>query len=122
MTSYIDGFVHPIPRNKLEEYQRLVNAVVKIWKEHGALEYWECVGDDLHLQGTRSFAELVTPRDDEVVLFGWVLFDSRETRDLANKAVASDPRMEKLMATTDTGFDGARMVYGGFQVFAGPPN
>jgi len=122
MSHYVDGFVHPIPRDQLEEYKRLVAAVAEIWKEHGALDYWECVGDDLHLEGTRSFIDLVTAKEDEIILFGWVVFDSREARDLANEKVAVDPRMEKLMAASDIGFDAQRMAYGGFQPFISSPN
>lgn len=117
MPNYIDGFVHPIPRDRLDEYMRLVAAVAEIWKEYGALDYWECVGDDLHLEGTRSFIDLVDAAEDETVLFGWVVFDSRETRDLVNEKVAADPRMEELMAASNTGFDAQRMAYGGFQPF-----
>lgn len=117
MPNYIDGFVHCIPRDQLDEYKRLVAAVAEVWKEHGALDYWECVGDDLHLEGTRSFIDLVNATKDEVILFGWVVFDSREARDLANKKVAADPRMEELMAASNVEFDAQRMVYGGFQSF-----
>ena len=117
MSHYIDGFVHPIPRDRVEDYKRLVGAVAEIWKEHGALDYWECVGDDLHLEGTRSFIDLVDAAEDEIILFGWVVFDSREERDLANEKVAADPRMEELMAASNIGFDAQRMVYGGFQPF-----
>ena len=122
MSHYVDGFVHPIPRDRLEEYKRLVAAVAEIWKEHGALDYWECVGDDLHLEGTRSFIDLVAAKEDEIILFGWVVFDSREARDLANEKVAADPKMEKLMAASDVGFDAQRMAYGGFQPFISSPN
>ncbi len=122
MSHYIDGFVHPIPRVRLDEYKRLVAAVAEIWKEHGALDYWECVGDDLHLEGTRSFIDLVAATEDETILFGWVVFDSREARDLANEKVAADPRMEELMAASNIGFDAQRMAYGGFQPFVSSPN
>ena len=122
MSHYVDGFVHPIPRDRLEEYKRLVAAVAEIWKEHGALDYWECVGDDLHLEGTRSFIDLVAAKEDEIILFGWVVFESREARDLANEKVAVDPRMGELMAAADIGFDAQRMAYGGFQSFISSPN
>lgn len=115
MSMYIDGFVHPIPRDRLDEYTTLVKEVAAVWKEHGALDYREYVGDDLHLDGTRSFVELMEAKNDEVILFGWVVFASREERDLANAKVAADPRMEKLMGESDTGFDAQRMAYGGFQ-------
>lgn len=114
MPGYVDGFVHPIPRSSLEEYKQLVSEVAKIWKKHGALDYRECLGDDLHLEGTRSFVDLVAADKDEVILFGWVVFESRAARDLANEKVAADPRMAELMANTDVGFDAQRMAYGGF--------
>lgn len=117
MSHYIDGFVHPIPRHHLDEYKLLVAAIAEIWKEHGALDYWECVGDDMHLDGTRSFTDLVAAKDNEVVLFGWVVFKSRQERDLANEKVATDPRMQELMASPNVGFDPERMAYGGFQPF-----
>lgn len=122
MSRYIDGFVHAIHRDRLEDYKRLAVAVAEVWKEHGALDYWECVGDDLHLAGTRSFIDLVDAKEDETILFGWVVFDSREERDLANEKVAADPRMEQLMAESNIEFDAQRMAYGGFQPFISSTN
>ena len=115
MAQYIDGFVLPVPRDRLNEYERLVVVVAEIWKEHGALDYWEYVGDDLNLEGTRSFTDLVAATEDEVIVFGWVVFDSREARDLANEKVAADPRMANLIESSDSGFDAKRMAYGGFE-------
>lgn len=115
MAHYIDGFVHPIPSNRLNEYRRVVAAVAKIWKEHGALEYREFVGDDLNLEGTRSFTDVVAATEDEIIVFGWVEFESREARDLANKKVAADPRMADLVESLNSGFDAKRMAYGGFR-------
>ncbi len=117
MADYIDGFVLPIPRDRLDAYRRVVEAVAKIWKEHGALDYREYVGDDLMLEGTRSFTDLVSATDDEVIVFGWVTFESREARDLANEKVAADPRMAELVDASKTGFDAERMAYGGFRSF-----
>lgn len=115
MANYIDGFVLPIPRDRLNEYERLVEAVAGIWKEHGALEYKEYVGDDLKLDGTRSFTDLVASTDEEVIVFGWVEFESREARDLANEKVAADPRMRDLVNSSNSGFDAEKMAYGGFR-------
>jgi len=119
MTNYIDGFVLPVPRNHLNEYRRVAEAVAEIWKEHGALAYFEYVGEDLKLEGTRSFPELVGAKEDEAIVFGWVVFDSREARNFANERVAADPRMMDLIdPLTDPSkmvFDAKRMVYGGFQ-------
>lgn len=115
MTHYIDGFVLPIPRRKLDEYKRVVEAVARIWMEHGALEYREYVCDELMLEGTRSFIELTDATEDEAVVYGWVVFASREARDRANAKVAADPRMPGLIGASDTGFDANRMAYGGFR-------
>ncbi len=115
MAHYIDGVVLPVQRDRLNEYKRLAEAVAKIWKEHGALDYWEYAGDDLNLKGTRSFTDLVAATEDETIVFGWVVFDSREARDLANEKVAADPRMVDLIDSSNSGFDAKRMAYGGFQ-------
>jgi uncharacterized protein YbaA (DUF1428 family) len=115
MAHYIDGFVLPVPRDRLNEYERLVEEVAEIWKEHGALDYMEYVGDDLNREGTRSFTDLVAATEDEIVVFGWVVFDSREARDLANEKVAADPRMADLIDSSNSGFDAQRMAYGGFR-------
>ena len=123
MADYIDGFVFPISRDRLDEYRRLVKAVAEIWKEHGALDYREYVGDDMELQGTRSFTDLVAAAEGEVVVFGWVVFESRESRDLANKKVAADPRVADLMSASNSGFDAGRMAYAGFRsLFRSPGN
>ncbi len=119
MAHYIDGFVFPIQCDRLNEYQRLADVVSEIWKEHGALDYCEYVGDDLKLEGTRSFTDLVAATEDETIVFGWVVFDSREARDLANEKVAADPRMadliDPLIDPSNPVFDAKRMAYGGFQ-------
>ena len=119
MTNYIDGFVFPIPRIYLNEYKNVAEKVAEIWREYGALAYYEYVGEDLNLEGTRSFIEVVDLKDDEVIVFGWVVFPSKETRDLANKQVPNDSRMSDLVAPLTQSarliFDATRMVYGGFQ-------
>lgn len=115
MAHYIDGFVLAISRDHLDDYKRLVEAASEIWKDHGALDYREYVGDDLVLDGTRSFTDVIRATEGEAIVFGWVEFESREARDLANKKVAADPRMVDLMNSSDSGFDAERMAYGGFQ-------
>jgi len=115
MAHYIDGFVLPIPRDRLGEYKRIVEVAAEIWKEHGALDYREYVGDEMSLEGTRSFTDLIAASEDEVIVFGWVVFESRKTRDLANEKVAADPRMADLIDPSNSGFDAKRMAYGGFQ-------
>ena len=114
MAHYVDGFVLPIPRDRLDAYTRMAEVVATIWKEHGALDYREFVGDDLTREGTRSFTDAVAAKDDEVIVFGWVTFESREARDLANEKVVTDPRMTELVDPS-SGFDAERMVYGGFR-------
>lgn len=119
MANYIDGFVLPVPRIHLNEYKSVAEKVAEIWKEYGALAYFEYVGEDLKLEGTRSFIEVLDSKEDEAIVFGWVLFPSRETRDLANKQVPNDPRMIALVTPLTKSakliFDASRMVYGGFQ-------
>ena len=119
MTHYIDGFVLPVPRDHLKTYREVVEKVAKIWKEHGALDYSEYVGDDFSLEGTRSFADVANAKKDEAIIFGWIVFESREARDLANERVAADPRMVDLINplthTSRPIFDAKRMVYGGFR-------
>ena len=108
-----------MPRDQLETYREVAEKVAEIWREHGALDYLEYVGDDSNLEGTRSFTDAANTKEDEVVIFGWVAFESRETRNLANKRVAADPRMADLInPLTNTSrpiFDAKRMVYGGFR-------
>ena len=120
MANYIDGFVFPISQDRLNEYKRLAETVAQIWKEHGALDYFEYVGDDMNLEGTRSFTDMVVATENETIVFGWVVFDSRETRDLANEKVAADPRMVNLIDASNSDFNAKRMVYGGFQALAKP--
>jgi uncharacterized protein YbaA (DUF1428 family) len=108
-----------VPRDQLQTYREVVEKVAEIWKEHGALNYSEYVSDNSNLEGTRSFTDVANTKEDEVVIFGWVAFESREARDLANKRVAADPRMKDLInPLTNTPrpiFDAERMVYGGFR-------
>ena len=119
--NYIDGFVLPIPRQHLEEYRLVAEKVAEIWKEYGAIAYFEYIGDDLYLVGTRSFADLIDSNEDEAIIFGWVVFDSRKSRDEANERVPKDQRMSNLVGPlTDPArliFDAERMVYGGFRAF-----
>ena len=119
MTSYIDGFIFPVPCDRLQIYKEVAAKVAAIWKEYGALEYFEYVSDDSNMDGTRAFSDAVHTIENETVIFGWVVFPSREARDLANEKVASDPRMTDLISPLTTSarpiFDAERMVYGGFR-------
>lgn len=119
MAHYIDGFLFPISRDQVDEYKRVAEAVAGIYRELGALDYLEYVGDDMNRAGTRSFPDLAAATEDETIVFGWVVFDSREARDLVNEKVEADPRMVDLVAPlidpSNTIFDAKRMAYGGFQ-------
>ncbi len=119
MKDYIDGFILPIRRAHLEEYKQVAEKVAEVWKEYGALSYFEYVGDDLTLEGIRSFIEATDAKEDEVIIFGWVVFPSKEVRDQANAQVPKDPRMADLVGPlVDPSrliFNASRMVYGGFK-------
>lgn len=119
MENYIDGFVLPIPRTYLHEYKNVAEKIAEIWKEYGALAYFEYVGEDLKLEGVRSFVEVVDLKESEVIVFGWVVFPSKAIRERANKQVPTDSRMTELVAPLINPkkliFDAERMVYGGFQ-------
>ena len=115
MDRYVDGFVIPVPNEQLEEYRRTAEKASAIWKEHGALDYWECVGDDLDVEGMVSFRDLAKAKPDETVVFAWVVFESREHRDEANGKIMADPRTADLMDLENPPFDCTRMAFGGFR-------
>jgi len=123
MSNYIDAYVFPIPSAKLELYKTIADEVANIWKEHGAIDYFEYVGNDLQIEGTRSFPECLGSKNDEAIIFGWIVFSSPEARKVAHEKVAADPRMNELVAPiTDPAniiFDAKRMVYGGFAPLVG---
>jgi uncharacterized protein YbaA (DUF1428 family) len=112
---YVDGFVIPVARNKIEEYRRVADRCADIWREHGALQYVEAVADDLEVKKLRSFTEMSGARDDETVIFAWVTFASREARDSANEKIMADPRIKEMGSATQNIFDSGRMAYGGFK-------
>ena len=121
MPNYIDGFVFPIAKAHLEEYKTVAEKVAEIWKEYGALTYLEFLGDDLQAEGTASFIKTVEVKENEQLIFGWVVFSSKEIRDEANKKVPQDPRMETLVKPLldpdKMIFNANRMLYGGFKSF-----
>lgn len=120
MSNYIDGFVFPIAKQYLEQYREAASAIANIWKEYGALAYFEYVGEDLHPEGTSVFPHVLDIKNDETVIFGWVIFESRAQRDSIHKKVSEDPRMAELVAPimdpSNIIFDAKRMVYGGFEL------
>ena len=112
---YVDGFVLPVPEKNLKEYRSIAQKAGKIWKEHGALEYIEAVGDDLDVKFGKSFLKTIKPKDGETVLFSFIVYKSRADRDKVNKKVMDDPRLKKMMKEGAMPFDVKRMVYGGFK-------
>jgi len=113
--SYVDGFVLPVPKKNLAAYRRMATKAGKIWREHGALEYHECVADDVKPGKSTSFPQAVKLKPGEVVLFSWIVYKSRAQRDSVNKKVMSDPRLADMMNPKALPFDGRRMFWGGFK-------
>ena len=114
MSRYVDGFVLPVPKSKMGEYRELAELAGKIWREYGALDYVECIADDVKPGKLTSFPQAVQLRDDETVIFAWIVYESREQRDAINEKVMKDPRLAG-MGPENTPFDGKRMIWGGFQ-------
>ena len=114
--AYVDGFVLPIPANKLDAYRRMARKAGKIWREHGALEYRECVGDDLQVKMGTPFTRLAKAKPGETVVFAWIVYKSKAHRDRVNAKVMSDQRLGNMMDAKSMPFDIKRMSYGGFKV------
>jgi uncharacterized protein YbaA (DUF1428 family) len=115
MSEYVDGFIVPVPRAKLDAYRALAEMARDVWIAHGALSYVETVADDVKPGKLTSFPQSVDLRDDEVVVFAWIVYRSREERDAINEKVMKDPRMAHDPAAMP--FDGKRMIFGGFKTF-----
>ena len=113
---YVDGFVLAVPEKNLKVYRSIAQKAGKIWKEHGALEYVETVGDDLEVKFGLPFTKLAKPKPGEAVLFSFIVYKSRADRDKVNAKVMSDPRMKKMMDKGPMPFEVKRMAYGGFKV------
>ena len=112
--AYVDGFVLPLPKSKVEEYKKFSGDAGKVWLEYGALEYRECIADDVPPGKLTSFPLSVQLKDDEVVVFSYIVYESRAKRDEVNEKVMKDPRLQG-MAPEAMPFDGKRMIYGGFE-------
>ena len=113
---YVDGFVLPVPKKSVKAYRRMAQAAGKIWREHGALEFRECMGDDLKVKMGLPFPRSAKAKPSETVFFSYIVYKSRAHRDSVNKKVMKDPRMAKMMHEGPMPFDVKRMVYGGFKV------
>ena len=114
MPEYVDGYVLPIPTDKIPDYRKLAKMAAKVWKEHGALDYRECIGDDLEIKGVAHFPKVFKTKPNETVVFSWVTFKSRKDRDRVNAQVMSDPRLN-TPEVKNMPFDMKKMVYGGFK-------
>ncbi len=115
--AYVDGFVLPVPRKRLDDYKKLARKASKLWREYGALEYVECIADDVKPGKWTSFPQSVKLKADEVVVFSWIVYKSRAQRDKVMAQVMKDPRMHMDPKTLP--FDGKRMIFGGFKPFLG---
>lgn len=115
MARYVDGFVLAVPKKNLPAYRKMAKVGARVWKDHGALEYVECVGDDLATTFGTSFLKLAKTRPGETVCFSFIVYRSRAHRDAVNKKVMADPRLAK--APNPMPFDMKRMAFGGFKTF-----
>ncbi|HET6674957.1 MAG TPA: DUF1428 domain-containing protein [Nitrospiraceae bacterium] len=113
---YVDGFVLPVPKKNLPAYRRMAEKAGKIWREHGALDYKECAGDDLNVKCGVPFPRQIKLKPGETVVFAYIVFKSRAHRDRVNAKVMKDPRLAASMNGKSMPFDAKRMVYGGFTV------
>ena len=114
---YVDGFVVPVPKRKIAEYRRMALKAGKVWREHGALEYRECVADDVPVGKRTSFPRSVKLKPGETVVLSWVVYKSRAHRDRVNAKVMKDPRLAGMMPPNPVPFDMKRMFFGGFTTF-----
>ena len=113
---YVDGFVLPVPKKNLKAYARMAQKAGKVWRDHGALDYKECAGDDLNVKFEVPFQRQMKVKPGETVVFSYIVFKSRAHRDRVNAKVMKDPRIQDMCDPKDMPFDVKRMVYGGFKV------
>jgi len=116
MAAYVDGFVVPVPRRNIDAYRRMARRAGKVWREHGALDYVECVAEDVKPGKLTSFPQAVKLKPGEIVWFSWIMYKSRAHRDRVNARVMQDPRLADMMDPKALPFDGKRMFWGGFKV------
>ncbi|MDO9414713.1 DUF1428 domain-containing protein [Pararhizobium sp.] len=111
--NYVDGFLLAVPKANIEAYRKMAEMGAALWKEYGAIDYVECIADDVPYGELTSFPRAVQMKEDEVVFFSWITYESKEKRDEINAKVMADPRMDNW----EMPFDGKRMIYGGFVPF-----
>ena len=109
---YVDGFVIPVPKDKIEAYKAQARKAGEVWKEYGALAFVECIGDDVPIGEVTSFPRAVHAKEDEVVVFSWIVYRDRAERDAIDAKVMADPRLKR-----DMPFDGKRLIFGGFEMW-----
>ncbi|HEX7465781.1 MAG TPA: DUF1428 domain-containing protein [Usitatibacter sp.] len=117
MATYVDGFIVPVPKRKLAAYRAMAKRAGKVWREHGALEYRECIAEDVKVGKRTSFPRSVKLKPGETVVFSWIVYKSRAQRDRIMAKVMKDPRLADMMDPKNVPFDGKRMIYGGFELF-----
>src|SRR5690606_22288942 len=115
--AYVDGFVLAVPKANIEAYKAMARACEPIWRDNGAIGYAECIGDDTPYGEVTSFPRAVQAKEDETVLFSWIVYPDKKTRDACNAKVMDDPRLKDFDMNI---FDGKRMIFGGFVPFIGP--
>jgi len=113
--AYVDGFVVPVPTDKIEQYRKIATTAGAIWREYGALEYREWIAEDVKPGKLTSFPQSVDLQPGETVIFAWIVYESREQRDAINEKVMNDPRLASMMDMSSMPFDGKRMIFGGFE-------
>ncbi len=114
--AYVDGFVVPVPKKKLKAYQAMAKKASRVWRDHGAIDYKECVADDVKPGKWTSFPQSVKLKKDETVVLSYIVYKSRAARDRCMAKVMKDPRLASMMDPKNMPFDGKRMIFGGFKV------
>ena len=114
--SYVDGFLLPVPKKKIKAYRSMAKKASKVWRDHGALDYMECVADDVKPGKVTSFPQSIKLKAGETVVFAYIVYKSRAHRDRVNAKVMKDPRLASMMDLKAMPFDTKRMIYGGFKV------
>ncbi len=112
---YVDGFLIAVPKKNVAQYKKIAKLASKVWRDHGALDYRECLADDVPYGKRTSFPRAVKQKTGETVIFAYITYKSRKQRDAINKKVMKDPRLAKMMTPGAMPFDAKRMIYGGFK-------
>jgi uncharacterized protein YbaA (DUF1428 family) len=115
--SYVDGFVLIVKKTRFKDYAAMAKKAAKVWKEYGALDYKECVSDDLDVPMGLPFPKMVKSKPDEVIIFSFIVYKSKAQRDAVNKKIMKDPRMHEMCDPNNMPFDLKKMCYGGFKTF-----